>query len=79
MSAHEAGHEWIYRVTAFADTPESKYVLSPYEARSLKQRVEKIGYQAQVSRVPATAFVAVSDDELDLLVEAERATGRGTG
>ncbi|WP_141747231.1 hypothetical protein [Streptomyces agglomeratus] len=70
MPAHEAGHEWIYRVTALADPPESKYVLTPYEAQSLTRRLRSVGYEAQVGRVPATAFVIVSDEELDALVAA---------
>ncbi|MFD9775025.1 hypothetical protein ACFWXE_32480 [[Kitasatospora] papulosa] len=68
MPAHEAGHEWIYRVTALADPPESKYVLAPYEAQSLRRRLRNVGYEAQVARVPATAFVLISDEELDALV-----------
>lgn len=39
MPAHEAGHEWIYRITALAEPPESKYVLTPYEAQSLTRRL----------------------------------------
>ncbi|MFJ4003952.1 hypothetical protein ACIPWL_10895 [Streptomyces sp. NPDC090023] len=74
MSTHEAGHEWIYRVTALADAPESKYVLSPYEARSLKRRLREADYEAAVARVPASAFVPLTDGELDALVDSE-ATG----
>ncbi|MER5549973.1 hypothetical protein ABT072_48210 [Streptomyces sp. NPDC002589] len=75
MSAHEAGHEWIYRITALADPPESKYVIAPYEARSFKRRLHAVGYEAQVARVPASAFVAVSDEELDALVAAADTSG----
>ncbi|MFD8947736.1 hypothetical protein ACFV0B_02600 [Streptomyces xanthophaeus] len=74
MPTHEAGHEWIYRVTALADRPESKYVLSPYEAGSLKRRLRQVGYEADVARVPASAFVPLTDEELDALV-ASAATG----
>lgn len=70
MPAHEAGHEWIYRVTVLGDPPESKYVLAPYEAQSLTRRLRNVGYEAQVARVPATAFVLISDEELDALVVA---------
>ncbi|WP_435060165.1 hypothetical protein [Streptomyces sp. bgisy060] len=70
MSTHETGHEWIYRVTALADPPESRYALSPYEARSLKQRLRPIGYEAEVARVPASAFVLLTDEELDALANS---------
>ncbi|KOV54699.1 hypothetical protein ADL00_29600 [Streptomyces sp. AS58] len=68
MPTHEAGHGWIYRITALADPPESKYVLTPHEAQSLTRRLRSVGYEAQVARAPATAFVIVTDEELDLLV-----------
>ncbi|MFD8417240.1 hypothetical protein ACFV2Q_36805, partial [Streptomyces sp. NPDC059650] len=70
MSAYEPGHEWIFRVTALANPPESKYVLSPYEARLLKKRLRQAGYGADVARVPASAFIPLSDEELDALVDA---------
>lgn len=76
MPAHEAGREWIYRITALAEPPESKYVLTPYEAQSLTRRLSSVGYEAQVARAPATAFVIVGDEELDALVaEADNASG----
>ncbi|GLX22608.1 hypothetical protein [Streptomyces lavendulae] len=74
MSAHEVGHEWIYRVTALADRLESKYVLSPYEARSLKEGLRQVGYEADVARVPASAFVPLSNEELDALVDTAAQT-----
>ncbi|MEU2769896.1 MULTISPECIES: hypothetical protein [Streptomyces] len=46
------------------------YVLAPYEARSLTRRLRSVGYVAQVARVPTTAFVLISDEELDALVVA---------
>lgn len=74
MSTHEAGHEWIYRVTALGDRLESQYVLSPYEARALKRRLREADYEADVARVPASAFVPLTGEELDALVDSE-ATG----
>ncbi|MFD0437181.1 hypothetical protein [Streptomyces chartreusis] len=67
VPTHEAGHEWIYRITALADPPESKYVLTPNEAQSLTRRLRSVGYEAP-ARAPATAFVIVTDEERDAIV-----------
>lgn len=58
VPTHEADHEWIYRITTLADPPESKYVLTPYEAQSLTRRLRSVGYEAQVAWASATALVA---------------------
>jgi len=70
----QAEHEWIYRVTAASDgkkPKQSQYYPTARQARFWKEKVEDVGYQARVGRIPAEAFEALSDEALDGLAEAE--------
>ncbi|MEU9575655.1 hypothetical protein AB0D62_38740 [Streptomyces massasporeus] len=64
---HEAGHEWLYRVAALTETPESKYYLTAYEARAWRDRLRQLGHNVHVDRAPASAFTPIADAELDQL------------
>jgi hypothetical protein len=71
----EDGHEQVYRLTATngeGKPLETKYFLSPYEVRAWRDRLRETGYEARASVVPAAEFRALSDAELDALVEAEQ-------
>lgn len=76
MSAFEAGHEWIYRLTATrkddGEPLESQYYISPHKARFWRNELRETGYEAKAARVPASAFTELTDAELDALADEEK-------
>lgn len=72
--AYEDGHEVVFRLTTSqpGQKPQTKYYLSAYETRAWRDRVRAIGYTTVVGRVPAEAFEAVGDEELDALAAADQ-------
>ncbi|MEV6401118.1 hypothetical protein AB0M39_41160 [Streptomyces sp. NPDC051907] len=77
----EDGHDQVYRLTATGGDakPESKYYLSAYQARSWRDTLRAAGYEAHAAVAPAAAFVAVDDEELELLAAAEVAAAEESG
>jgi hypothetical protein len=71
----QQGHDTLYRLTATGeDAPtETRYFLSPYEARSWRNRLRATGYAAHVASVPSAAFSPLPDGDLDRLAAEEQA------
>lgn len=69
----EEGHDRLYRLTATGGKvgAETKYYLDAHSARGWRDRLREAGYEAHAAWVPASAFTAVSDEELDRLAAEE--------
>lgn len=76
MSTFEAGHEFIYRLTATrrsdGEPLESQYYVSAHKARFWRNELRETGYEAKAARVPASAFEELDDAELDALADEEK-------
>ena len=57
----------LYRLSIPATPREIRYFASPYEARRWRDRIRGIGATVHVAQAPASAFIPVSDAELDAL------------
>lgn len=73
MRDHEEGHDWIYRLTAFTggEAQQTSYYISPHKTRFWRGKLRKSGYEAKAGRIPASAFIDLSDEELDQLADEE--------